>query len=181
MENRSDLAVDALVDHFMEATESEDVDLFNALAELDLETGKQELAGVLGRFDPNGDRKLGPQERLLATRVLKRLHRPQAETLVLLNKVLDYLDLDGNANLDAKEMELIVEILELFGGAESDNGLLSQRELGMLYAVLRHMDANDNHALDAGERTELRRMLDDPKGFLAEQFQTNPLLAEFKS
>lgn len=180
MESRRDLPLDAIVDHFMEASANEDVDLHNALAELDADKGKRELAGVLGRFDPDNGGKLDARSRLFATRILKRLHKPQAETLVLLNKVLDYLDLDGNSHLDQTELERIVEIFELFGSAESDNGLVSQRELGMLYAVLRHMDQNDNHKLDAGERTELRKLLDNPKAFLVEQYRSNPLMAEFK-
>jgi len=177
-ESRSELPIDDLVDNFLAHTAEEDPSLYEALAELD-DDGRRSLAGVLGRFDRSSNAELDPKGRLLAARILTRLKAPTADALVTTNKILDYVDLDANAQLDESEMELCVEILELFSKAESDNNTLSERELGMLYAVLRHLDSNDNRKLDAGERHELRQLLNDPDHFMATQRQENPLLEKF--
>lgn len=177
-ESRNELPIDALVDNFLIATEEEDPSLHADLVALD-DDGRRNLAGVLGRFDRSGKARLDATGRLLAARILTRLKTPTTEALATANKILDYIDLDANAQLDESEMELCVEILELFSSAESDNNTLSERELGMLYAVLRHLDDNDNHKLDAGERRELRKGLDEPEVFMAEQKRTNPLLGKF--
>ena len=49
-------------------------------------------------------------------------------------------------------------------------------ELEMLYAVLRHLDTNDNGCIDPNERARLRDGLDNAATFLADQKSTNPLL-----
>jgi hypothetical protein len=92
--------------------------------------------------------------------------------------VLDYLDLNNNALLEPSEVAFTVEILEMFAKADSVNDTLSERELRMLYAVLRHIDSNDNRVLDKHEIKQLHDALEAPDAFLARQKRTNPLLAE---
>ena len=166
-----------LVETFLVETDEEHARLSRELRALD-EEGRRNLGGVLGRFDQKGRGILDPRERLLARRVLGRLRRPSTPTLALLNRVLDYLDLNANAILEDGEVELCVEILEVFSRADTDDGRLSDRELRMLYAVLRHLDANHNGRLDADERKRLRECLRHPADFLDEQRRTNPRLKE---
>jgi hypothetical protein len=140
--------------------------------------GRLELGGVLGRFDFRHKGELDAEQRLMARRVLGRLHRPATSMLVLVNRVLDYLDLNNNALLEPDEVELCVEIFELFAHADSDNDTVSEHELELLYAAIRQMDRDDNHALDALERRELREALQNPKAFLERQRLRNPRVAE---
>ena len=170
---RESLPVDTLVGSFLEATGEEDPALAKALADLDA-PAKVQLAGVLGRFDQKGRGELDASQRLLARRVLTRLRRPDRAILSLTNRVLDYLDLNRNALLEENELELTIEIMELFSRVETQNDTLSERELEMLYAVLRHIDTNDNGVIDAHEKVRLRDGLDDPVGFLAQQLAQNP-------
>ncbi|MBW2277397.1 MAG: hypothetical protein JRF63_07885 [Deltaproteobacteria bacterium] len=169
------LPMASLVDSFLAETAVEDPPLHGYLEKLDDE-GRRLLAGVLGRFDQKGHGALDPSQRLLARRVLSRLRRPDREILALANRVLDYLDLNRNALLEESELELTIEIMELFSHIETDNDTLSGRELEMLYVVLRHVDTNDNGVIDAHEKTHLRQGLDDPVAFLAEQRAQNPEL-----
>lgn len=166
-----------LVPAFLAETDEEHGKLARELRALDHE-GQRNLAGVLGRFDHRGRGALDARERLLARRVLGRLRRPSTPTLALLNRVLDYLDLNANAVLDEAELELCVEVLEVFSQADSKDDRLSDRELKMLYAVLRHLDANDNGRLDADERRRLSEALRHPLDFLDEEKRTNPRLRE---
>src|SRR5690606_34270878 len=175
---RPDLNIEGYVTEFRNHCATEAPQIAEFIDTLD-NHGRREMGGILGRFDLNGNGKLDAQQRLFASRVLDRLHRPTTSSLELTNKILDYLDLNANAVLEEKELDLAVEILEIFAGAESDNATLSERELGMLYAVLRHIDSDDNHQLDPGERRELREALNDPKGFIETQKANNPLLSEF--
>ncbi len=168
----------SLTTEFMEHCHEEDPRVAKYLSELD-EEGERNLHGILGRFARKRD-ALHANERMWAYRILSRIRKPNTEALVLTNKILDYLDLNANATLEDDEMELVVEILEIFAHAESDNTTLSFRELQMLYAVLRHLDGDDSHALEADERAELRKALDAPAEFLARQWDENPLFAEFK-
>jgi len=177
---RDSLPTASLVDSFLAATAEEEPDLHGYLAKLDDE-GRLLLAGVLGRFDQKGRGELDAAQRLLARRVLGRLRRPSRPILALANRVLDYLDLNRNALLEESELELAVEIMELFAGIETPNDTLSERELEMLYAVLRHVDTNDNGVIDAHEKERLRRGLEDPAAFLAEQRASNPAFAELLS
>ena len=90
---------------------------------------------VLGRFDQKGRGELDPSQRLLARRVLTRLRRPDRRILALANRVLDYLDLNRNALLEENELELTIEIMELFSRVETQNDTLSERELEVLALV----------------------------------------------
>ncbi len=166
-----------LVGAFVAATEGEDGALAAALAELDGE-GRKNLLGVLGRFDLKNKGQLDVEQRHQVSRVLKRLHRFDNLSLEWLNKVLDYLDLNANAKLEAAEVDLTLEVLEHFARAESDNATLSARELRMLYATLRQLDQNDNRVLDAHEKRALLEALQDPQGFIAGEKAHNPLYAE---
>ncbi len=163
---RDQLPLARLVDTFFAATREEDPKLLRYLDDLD-EHGRNELAGVLGRFDRKGRGELDAQQRLLARRIVGRLHRPTHHSLTLTNRVLDYLDLDTNALIDDAELELCVEILELFAHAESDNNTLSEHELELLHQVLRDVDTNNNGVLDPNERARLRRWLEKPAELFA--------------
>jgi len=170
---RASLPMASLVGSFLAETAQEDPTLHGYLDKLDDE-GRRLLAGVLGRFDQKGRGELDASQRLLARRVLTRLRRPDRAILSLTNRVLDYLDLNRNALLEENELELTIEIMELFSRVETQNDTLSERELEMLYAVLRHIDTNDNGVIDAHEKVRLRDGLDDPVGFLAQQLAQNP-------
>jgi hypothetical protein len=172
---REALPIEQLAESFLAQTREEQPALHGYLAELD-EEGRRLLAGVLGRFDTKGRGELDAQGRLLARRILGRLHRPSGASLKLTNRVLDYLDLNRNALLEEGELELCIEIMELFARVDSSNDTLSEFELEELYAVLRHIDTNDNGVLDPNEKARLRQGLDDPESFLAEQQATNPRL-----
>jgi hypothetical protein len=162
-----------LVADFLLRAAEEDDRLARALNKLDAE-GQTNLAGVLGRFAPGGRGALGTEERMLTYRVLTRLKQADTQSLVLINRILDYLDLNANAVLEADEIEICLKILEAFARAESDNETLSRRELKMLYAALRHLDDNHSHVLDGDARYKLLDALDDPRRFIERQAKDNP-------
>ena len=166
-----------LADRFLDHAGEEAPALAKRLRPLDAE-GKTGLAGVLGRFHRSGGEELSAEERLLARRILNLLHKPSTSGFAVLNRVLDYLDLNANAVLEASELEHGLGILEAFARADSVNETLSERELRMLYAVLRHHDRNDNYVLDRSERDLLHTALQDPEGFFLQQKRDNPLLIE---
>ena len=174
---RSSLPIDSLVDDFLAETKEESPPLAKYLDALEPQ-GRHELGGILGRFDFQKRGKLDPQQRLMARRILGRLHRPTADGLVLTNRILDYLDLNHNALLEPEEVSFCIEIFEMFARADSDNDTVSEFELQMLYAVLRHIDTNDNHVLDAHERKQLHEALETPRAFLQRQRSQNPLFKE---
>ena len=172
---RAELPLAALAESFLESSREEAPALAKQLAALDAD-GKRELGGVLGRLDARGKGELDPGQRLLARRVLGRLQKPAAESLVLVNRILDYLDLNLSALIEEDELELCVQVIELFARAESRNDTLSTRELEMLYAVLRYLDRDENGQLDPLERAALHQGLSRPEVFLAEQRKQNPFL-----
>jgi hypothetical protein len=172
---RADLPLDRLATAFIAASAEEAPGLAKALGALGPD-GVRELGGVLGRLDTRGRGALEARERLLARRVLARLQRPDAESLALLNRILDYLDLNMSALIEEDELELCVEIIELFCRADSANDTLTRKELEMLYAVLRHLDRDGNGQLDPLERLALHKGLGAPAAFLAEHRQHNPHL-----
>ncbi len=174
---RSELNLIPMVDDFLAITGEEDPRLFKALNNLDIE-GKRNLGGIVGRFDRNGSKTLDSKERLMARRILGRLHKPTSNALAIVNKILDYLDLNENSLLEPEELELGIEILEKFSKVDSQNETLSELELGMLYAVLRYLDRNDNHVLDPEERHQLHKALDNVNSFLKTQKLENPYLQE---
>ena len=174
-QNHADLKMDSLVDDFLSHAAEEDPGLAKKLGRLDDE-GRRNLAGVLGRFDTRRKGALDARERLFAARILGRLRRPRKRTLALVNKILDYLDFNRSSILEEDELDLSIEILEVFARADSDNDTLSALELEMLYAVLRHLDRNNDQMLDSMERRRLREALDDPRAFLEVQKVENPRL-----
>lgn len=146
------------VNAFLAATYEEDPGLAKSLAVLDDE-GKLELAGVLGRFENRG---LAPaQQRLMARRFLGRLRKPTAQGLAITNRVLDFLDRQGNSRLDDRGIAVGLELLEAFSHAESDNDTLSEHELELLGKAVRHFDRDDNRTLDDRELERLRAALKD--------------------
>lgn len=155
-----------LVDPFLVATREEDSSLAAALDRLD-DLGRRELAGILGRFGGSGRHELHAIDRLLARRLLKPLRHHDVEMLSLLNKVLDYLDLDANARLDEQELERCIESIESFARLTPPATILSRPELEKLHAVLRALDANDDHMLDADERRAFFEHVRDPELLVA--------------
>jgi len=174
---RSSLPIDSLVEDFLEQTREESPALAKYLDDLDI-VGKNELGGVLGRFDFQKRGKLDASQRLMARRILGRLHRPTKDSLTLTNQILDYLDLNHNAVLEEDEVSFAIEIFEMFAKADSDNDTVSEFELAMLYAVLRNLDKHDTHVLEAAERRQLHDALEAPRAFLERQKRVNPLLVE---
>jgi hypothetical protein len=164
-----------IVTAFLEHAREEEPTSASYLDDLD-DDGQRELAGVIGRFDTRHKGRLDVHQRMFTYRILSRLHRPSAISLTWTNKILDYLDLNANALIEESELDLALEIFSLFASAESDNDTLSERELEMLYAVLRFIDDNDTRFLEPHEIITLRRGLDDPKGFMAYHRSHNPLL-----
>lgn len=173
--HRADLQLDQLAENFIAESAEEAPELARQLGSLNAD-GMRSLGGVLARFDARGKGELDARERLLARRVIGRLQRPGTETLALMNKVLDYLDLNMNALLDEDELELCLQVMDLFSRVESNNETLTTRELQSLYAVLRHLDRDGNGQLDPLERFELKQGLVNPEAFLAEQREFNPHL-----
>lgn len=147
----------------------------SAAARLDAQ-GRALLAGVVGRFDVRNNQSLNPKERLMIGRVLARVRKIDVETLTILNKVLDYIDLNANAQVEPAELELGIELMEGFSSIESDDETLSARELEMLYAVLRNLDSNDSGKLESSQRIKLRERLRDPRYFWETEKMNNPLL-----
>ncbi|MCU0292202.1 MAG: hypothetical protein MUF10_09485 [Thermoanaerobaculaceae bacterium] len=146
------------VEAFLDATREEDPGLARSLGALD-EKGQLELAGVLGRFDGRG---LAPaQQRLMARRFLGRLRKPTGHGLVIANRVLDYLDRDGDARLNDHEASVGLELLDIFARVESDNHSLSERELELLEGAVRFFDRDSNRVLDEGELQRLRAAIKD--------------------
>lgn len=146
------------VEAFLDATREEDPGLAKSLGGLD-EKGQLELAGVLGRFDGRG---LAPaQQRLMARRFLGRLRKPTEHGLVVANRVLDYLDRDGDARLNDREAAVGLELLDIFARVESDNHSLSERELELLEDAVRFFDRDSNRVLDEGELHRLRAAIKD--------------------
>jgi hypothetical protein len=174
---RADLNLMGMVDRFMDHTREEDPTLARSLASLDTE-GRRNLGGILGRFNHSRTGSLDSRERLLARRVLGRLRKPTTGQLTTVNKILDYLDLNSSALLEPDEIELCIKILEKFSKVESQNDSLSDSELKMLYAVLRYLDKNNNHVLDADERLRLNKALDNLSAFMKMQRIENPYLQE---
>ncbi|KAA0254405.1 hypothetical protein FBQ97_10650 [Acidobacteria bacterium ACD] len=175
VESRADLLLAPLVDAFLTHTDEEDPKLARELRKLDAE-GRNNLGGILGRFDERRTAALDATERLLARRVLLRLRRPTTQSFVLTNKILDYLDLNADSLLSEKEVALCVEIFERCSALGAAKGTLSERELKRVYSILRHLDADDDHALNARERAVLRQALEDPAKFFERYHEESQVL-----
>lgn len=157
---------------FLAATFEEDASLAAALSSLD-EPASRALSGVLGRLVGPHAHELEPRARLSARRLLGPLRRHDAESLGLLNKVLDYLDLDLNGRLDEEEIELAARTLEAFAALTPPALQLSLPELRTLASALRSLDANDDHRLDVGERARLTESLSDLRRLLIDLKETS--------
>ncbi|HUH05735.1 MAG TPA: hypothetical protein VML75_27275 [Kofleriaceae bacterium] len=165
-----------MIDDFLAHSETEDAKLARAFAKLSGDA-RDSFGALLGRFDYTHTGSLDADERALARRVLTLMHTPSGKGLELLVSILDYLDVNENQKLEHTELNLAVEILEMFCKADSVNNTLSARELEMLHAVLKSRDPAGRGTLDEAARLELRDALWDPDAFLAREKQHNPALA----
>ncbi len=168
---------EALISTYIDQIRGDDPGMANHLASLEA-AGQKELGFVLTRFDLRSQDTLNPRERIQATRVLKRVQKFSEHSLNALNRVLDYLDLNANSKLEPYETELVCEMIEAFCRVDSDNETLSTIELELMYAVLRNLDDDNTHRLEADERLKLRSSLKDPKAFWIREKETNPLVQE---
>ncbi len=153
-----------LVEDFIKQTKAEETRLgkqLDKVAEVDV------LHAVLSLFDFAHRGRLMAHERKMAQGVLIKMHTMSAKGLVLLHRVLTYLDVNENQMLEHPELTLALEILDLFCRADSVNDTLSVKELEMLVTVLERMDTNMRGVLDEDQRTKLRDELWAPDEFLA--------------
>lgn len=158
---------------FLEATREEDPALAASLTSDDADVVR-ELGGVLGRLLSPTARELDARARLAARRILGPLRRRDGEALTILNKTLDYLDLDANGRLDEKEIDLAARCIEAFAELSKPGLSLSMPELRTLYGLLRAIDSNDDHRLDGGEQGRLDAGLRDLAAFIEQVRQSSP-------
>lgn len=162
-----------LLESFLDALRADDAALGASVARLDPRAGR-ELTGLLRRFDAAGKGALRRAEARRAARVLRRLHDLDADSLALANQILDYLDVTGDGRLAPRDLELCIEVLEVFAAAESPDGRLTARQLHVLHAVLRHFDHDDNARLENAELRWLRHELANPPAFMARLRSESP-------
>ncbi len=167
----------SLIDSFLRTAANDDPAQAHAIQALD-DAGREQLAGVLGRFDLRDHDALSRKEQVTAGTVLARLRKIETPSLVLFNKGLDYLDLNANSKLEANEVRLTIEVLDAFAGIDSDNRVYSEHELELLLAVLRHLDQSNTGRLEKDERMKLRSRLEDPEKFWNEEKANNPLVKD---
>ena len=168
----------SLLDTLMVRLQPEAPTLARNLADLD-DDARRELEGVVGRFDRDDSGHLGEGQRRDLVRLLVLLRKPgEAESLQWLNKVLDYLDVNANAKLEPNEYAEVMGILDDFRRSDSNNLSLSHVELELLYAVLRHRDADNSHLLERDERRSLRADLERFEKWWEEEKEQNPLVKE---
>jgi hypothetical protein len=165
-----------LIDDFLARVEAEDAKIAKAFGKLGGD-GRDTFGTLLSRFDYTHTGVLDDDERGLARRVLGLMHTPSAKGVALLVSILDYLDVNDNQKLEHDELNLAVEILEMFCKADSVNNTLSARELEMLQVVLKSRDGAGRGSLDEAARVELRDALWDPDEFLVAEKGRNPALA----
>jgi hypothetical protein len=87
------------------------------------------------------------------------MRRPPTATLALLNRVLDYLDVNGNTLLEPAEVQLFLDLSRAFEETQSRNDTLSAQELALLHAFLRAADGDHDGRLSQDERRRLREKL----------------------
>jgi hypothetical protein len=158
---------------FLAATAEEDPSLAASLSTLD-DLGARALSGVLGRLVRADAHELDARARLAARRVLGPIRRHDAESLGLLNKALDYLDLDLDGRLDDEEIDLAARTIEAFAALTAPVLQLSLPELRTLASALRALDGNDDHRLDSDERARLTEGLADLPKLLEHLKKTSP-------
>lgn len=161
-----------LVDEYLQNAVEASPRLLRLLRALDSD-GRHALGDVLVRFDRDHDGHLGSRQRLVATRVLERVHDPSVEAFGTLDRILATLDVDRDAFADDTELQLVDTLFDLFATAESPQRWLSLHELQMVHAVVRSLDQNGSGVLDHEERRRLREHLHDPAAFLRWQLRDN--------
>lgn len=154
-----------LAEAFLHAIESEDAALAKRLAKV---ADDDNFHAVLACFDWDGSGTLDAEQRATARRVLDKVHTPSAKGLERLRRALAFLDVDSSTKLEHAEVNLAVEILELFCKADSVNDTLSAKELDLLLSALTKLDRDGNGKLDRDERMALRDGLWTPDEFLAD-------------
>jgi Ca2+-binding EF-hand superfamily protein len=126
------------------------------------------LEALLRRFDYGQSGTLDADQSALAAKVLGKMHTPSTKGFGLLLQVFDFLDVKDTQTLEHEELNLAVEILDLFCKADSVNDTLSAKELGLLLTALKKLDTDNNGVLDTHERDAVRDGLWSPDEFLAE-------------
>ncbi|MDY0296824.1 MAG: hypothetical protein RB296_05850 [Acidobacteriota bacterium] len=174
---RDALKLREITQNFIQWTLKDDPALAKSLEMISVD-GRRELGGVIGRFISGPGGVSDPAVRLRVRRLVGRLHKPEIDMLVTLNRTLDYMDLNADGKLDENEMELCLQLFERFSGIISANHTLSAIELELLYAVLRFADRNQNGRLEETERKQLMSEIQGGRSFLRRQFSDNP---EFRS
>ncbi|MCX7807218.1 MAG: hypothetical protein N2515_01295 [Deltaproteobacteria bacterium] len=164
---------DSSVDRLAQACEEEAPRLAEAIRALD-ESGRRELEGVLGRLASAKSSVLSGSARLSARRLLVPIRNLHSESLALLNKCLDYLDINADGRLDQQEVELASACIEAFASLSPPGHTLSVPELQLLYSVLRALDRDDDHRLDSDEQARLRQGIADIRWFLEDLRVNNP-------
>ncbi len=126
------------------------------------------LEALLRRFDSSAKGSLDAEQATVAAKVLGKMHTPSAKGFGLMLQVFDFLDVNESQNLEHEELNLAIEILDLFCKSDSVNDTLSAKELGLLLTALKKLDKDNSGVLDAGEREAVRDGLWNPDEFLAE-------------
>jgi len=170
---RDDLRLMEMTEEMILWTREDDPSLAKSMEAVD-DNGKRELGGIIGRFSRGPEGVQDPRIRLQVRRLLGRLRKMDADMLVTLNRILDYMDLNADARLGKEEMELCLQLFEKFSGLVSHNQSLSAVELDLLYAVLRFADRNGNGRLEKSERESLLTHIQGGRSFLRQQLDENP-------
>lgn len=131
-------------------------------------TTDETLEALLQRFDYSQTGTLDTEQSTLANKVVGKMHTPSSKGFALMLQVFDYLDVGKNQTLEHEELNLAIEILDLFCKSDSVNDTLSAKELGLLLAALKRLDKDSNGVLDNSEREAVRDGLWNPDEFLAE-------------
>lgn len=126
------------------------------------------LERLLRRFDYGQSGSLDAEQSALAAKVLGKMHTPSAKGFGLLLQVFDFLDVKDTQTLEHEELNLAIEILDLFCKADSVNDTLSAKEIGLLLTALQKLDKDNNGVLDAAVRDAVRDGLWHPDEFLVE-------------
>ncbi|MBN1196033.1 MAG: hypothetical protein JXA62_01350 [Candidatus Aminicenantes bacterium] len=170
---RDTLRLREIADGFVEWTRKDDPGLAKSLDGVAMD-GRRELGGVIGRFINGPAGVSDPAVRLRIRRLIGRLHKPDLNMLITLNRVLDYIDINADGRLDEAEMDLGLQLFERFSGIVSSNHTLSAVELDLLYAVVRFADSNGNGRLEESERKQLLTEIQGNRSFLRRQLSDNP-------
>lgn len=174
---RTELKLTEMAENFIQYTRKDDPGLAKSLEPITAD-GRRELGGIVGRFTGGPAGVSDPGVRLRVRKLIGRLHKPDIDMLITLNRVLDYMDLNADGRLDENEMELCLQLFDRFSGIVSDNHTLSAVELDLLYAAVRFADRNRNGRLEEAERKQLLAEIQGGRSFMRRQLGANP---EFKA